>query len=300
MLSFLIFLNPSASGDSDEYDLGIDENTEITWEFSEVNEEKLEELRDEYGIDYIALDTDYEEGDEIMYKLTNYDDQEDYYKLYFDVYEEDERIGYTHARIAKDPDDLAADLFEDIGQNDFTYDFLFTLTKTNEYIQEFGSSIPEIYTLFVSVSYSSIIINSTAVGLEGVVILKYDDNGILEEFTIYYQEYLILLIELDDVSKPEIDFFLVSIIILIIIIIVGVNIVIAVVLILKHRKKREIVDKTLAPKKEVISAEVPKKAISPMIIDESPINLDDIKYCEMCGTKREVNNKFCTNCGNKF
>jgi len=300
MLSFLILVIPSASADSDEYDLGFDENTEITWEFKRVNEEKLEEFLDVYDIDYLALDLDYKEGDKLMYKLTNYDDEEDYYKLYFNVYEDDELIGYTHAKIAKDPEDLAADLFDDISQIDFTYDFIFVLPKTKDYIQEFGAAIPAIYNLFVGVSYRSIIIDSTVVGLQDIIVLKYDDDGILEEFKIYYQGYLILVIELDDVSKNEFNLYLFSIIIMTIVIIVVVNIVVAIVLITKHKKKREIADRTLAPKKEIISSEATKGSISPMITDKSTIILEDINYCEMCGTKRKLNNKFCTNCGNKF
>ena len=293
----------SAHAGSDEYDLGFDEDTEITWECTRVNEEKLEEFLDAYEVDYLALDFDYDEGDKVTYKLTSIDDEDDYYRLYFDVYENDEREreGIAHAKIAKDPDDLAADMFDDPTvtlESGFTYDFLFILTKSRDYIQEFGAAIPALYNLFVKVSYRSIIIDSTVLGLGDIVVLTYDDDGILEEFKVYYQNYLILVIELDSVSKSVPNIFpllIIGIIIPLIAALLGV----AIFLIIKHTKKESIEARTEELRKEDIS-HIPKETITPPIADQIGFGSKKPLYCELCGANRKPNANFCIKCGNKF
>ena len=293
----------SARAGSDDYDLGFDENTEITWECTRVNEEKLEEFLDAYEVDYLALDFDYDEGDKVTYKLTSYDDEDDYYRLYFDVYENDEpeREGIAHAKIAKDPEDLAGDLFDDptvTMESGFSYDFLFILTKSRDYIQEFGTAIPALYSLFVGISYRSIIIDSTVLGLGDIVVLTYDDDGILEEFKVYYQNYLILVIELDDVSKSEpniIPLLIIGIIIPLIAAILGV----VIFLIIKHTKKESIEARKEELRKEDIS-HIPKETITPPIVDHTGSELKKPQYCELCGAVRKINAKFCIKCGNKL
>jgi len=303
VICFSIIFMPSSRAGSDDYDLGFDENTEITWECTRVNEEKLEEFLDAYEADYLALDFDYDEGDKVTYKLTSFEDEDDYYRLYFDVYENDEREreGIAHAKIAKDPEDLAGDLFDDptvTMESGFTYDFLFILTKTRDYIQEFGTAIPALYSLFVGVSYRSIIIDSTVLGLGDIVVLTYDDDGILEEFKVYYQNYLILVIELDDVSKGEPNIFpllIIGLIIPLIAAILGV----AIFLIIKHTKKESIEARTEELRKEDIT-HIPKETITPPIVDQTGLELKKPQYCELCGANRKINANFCIKCGNKL
>lgn len=303
LLCCSIVVFQSVRADSDEYDLGIEEDTEITWEFTKVNEEMLEELFELYEVEYEAIYFDYKEGDELKYKLTSYDEEDDYYRLYFNVYENDELEGYTTHKVAKDPDDLSADWYAVAGQTNIeygdTYDLAIILTDTRDYLKEFDESIPSWDHERVYATSKSIVINNTDVNREDVAIFEYDEDGILEVFTLIYKNIIILEIELDDVSKSEFNLFFLILIVVIISSVVIV-LVVAILLIIRQGKKVPVKVKAVELKKEIVPFQAPIESIPATIADNSVMGVEEIIFCELCGAKKEVDAIFCTNCGNKF
>jgi len=303
VLCFSIMFVSSARADSDEYDLELDENTEITWEFTTVNEALLEELFKRYDVDYEALNHDIEEGDEIKYKLTSYDEEDDYYMLYFNVYEDDELEGYTTHKIAKDPDDLSADWYtlpgEPVSNYGNSYDLLIILTDTRDYLEDFDNSIPAADHDRVYSTSSSIVINNTVLYRDDIGIFEYDEDGILEKFTLIYKDVPILIIELDDVSKSQLS-ILVFLIIGIIIAGVVVLLAVGIILIVKNKNKIPVKITPLDPKKGVIAPPISETPRTIPTTNQAASGSQKIRYCDLCGAKRDVDALFCTSCGNRF
>ena len=152
----LISLTPLVYCASDDYDLGIKENTKVVWRINEVDEEKLKDFFD----DSEELDDsyfDYEEDDKIKYEINTISEnsEEEYYTVSYTEYLNDESKGAGAQRIAMDPKDIAEDWEEDLNLGEFS--IMFVLTDTEDYLDEFEDEIDPIYKLFVYVSGLSLI-----------------------------------------------------------------------------------------------------------------------------------------------
>lgn len=300
IFSFLLLMVPSVHADSDEYEVGFDENTEITWEFTKVNEDLLEEMYEFYDPEYEDVDFDYEEDDELKIKITSIDNEdEDYYELNFNLYENDELVGPSYFKVAKDPDDLAEDWINDENDPYFdygdSYDLFIILTDTEDYLEEFEETISTatLESAFISASSDSIVINNSFLGREDSVAFEYDDDGILEKMTIVYRNIEILEMELKDVTKDQFNlqtFLIITIVIAIIL----TPIIIGIVLIIKRRsRKSKGIEKPKESKGVVKPSAIPKTSIPPNIMEKA-------SFCEFCGTTRKTDATFCTSCGNKL
>ena len=219
------------------------------------------------------------------------------------MYEDDELEGYTTHKIAKDPDDLSADWYtlpgETVSDYGDSYGLLMILTDTRDYLHDFDNSIPAADHDRVYSTSSSIVINNTVAYREDIGIFKYDEDGILEKFTLIYKDIAILIIELDDVSKSELNiiFFLIIVVIISVAVVI---LAVAIILIMKRKRKVPVYVKPQEPEKVAIVSPLSKASIAQPITDQSALGTQETHYCELCGAKRDVDAIFCANCGNRF
>jgi len=299
----LISLTPLVYCDSDDYDLGIEENTKVVWRINEVDEEKLEDFFD----DSDELDDsyfDYEEDDKVRFEINSISEnsEEEYYTVSYTEFVNDESKGARAQRIAMDPKDMAEDWEEDLDLGEFS--IMFILTDTKDYLDDFEDEIDPIYKPFVYVSGSSIIINNTFLMPHFWLKMEYDEDGILEEFTFVLDGDEIFAMELRSYSKqdqfPLLGLIIAIIIITILAVVIGV-VVLVVVLVKKARKKTKVVPPV--PQKPPVDTK-PEGVIRTKEPTEAEVKKEpekiDYGYCENCGSKRESDATFCSYCGSKF
>lgn len=299
----LISLSPLVYCDSDDYELGIEENTKVVWRINEVDEEQLEDFFD----DSDELDDsyfDYEEDDKVRFDINSISEnsEDEYYTVSYTEFVNDESKGARAQRIAMDPKDIAEDWEEDFDLGEFS--IMFILTDTKDYLDDFEEEIDPIYKLFVYVSGSSIIINNTLLTPHFWLKMDYNEDGILEEFTFVLDGDEIFAMELRSYSEQD-QFPLLGLIIAIVIssllaIVIGV-VVLVVVLVKRAKKKRNVVP--TAPIKTQVDTK-PEGAIRTKEPTEAGVKEEpekiDYGYCEKCGSKRESDAAFCSYCGSKF
>ncbi len=299
----LISLTPLVYCDSDDYDLGIEENTKAVWRINEVDEEQIEDFfedSDELDDSYF----DYEEDDKVRFDINTISEnsEDEYYTVSYNEFVNDESNGARAQRIAMDPKDMAEDWEEDLDLGEFS--IMFVLTDTRDYLHDFEDEIDPIYKLFVYVSGSSIIINNTLLTPHFWLKMDYSEDGILEEFTFVLDGDEIFAMELRSYSKQD-QFPLLGLIIAIVIItllavVIGV-VVLVVVLVKKAKKKRKVVPAT--PQKPPVDTK-PEGLIRTKELTEAGVKKEpektDYGYCENCGSKRESDAAFCSYCGSKF
>ena len=299
----LISLSPLAYCDSDDYELGIEENTKVVWRINEVDEEQIEDFfedSDELDDSYF----DYEEDDKIKFEISSISEnsEEEYYTVSYTEYVNDESEGARAQRIAMDPKDMAEDWEEDFDLGGFS--IMFILTDTKDYLDDFEDEIDPIYKYFVYVSGSSIIINNTLLTPHFWLKMDYNEDGILEEFTFVLDGDEIFAMELRSYSKqdqfPLLGLIIAIVIITLLAIVVGV-VVLVVVLVKRAKKKRKVVP--TAPIKTQVDTK-PEEVIRTKEPVEAGIKEElekiDYGFCEKCGSKRESNAAFCSYCGSKF
>jgi hypothetical protein len=132
--------------------VGIDENSTVVWEVIDADEDQIEYLLERTDLD--EDDFDYEEEDKIKYEIRSITEnsEEEYYIISYDHYENDEDHGTKAERVAMDPEELAEDLEEDFELDD--YSITFVLTDTEDYIDDVGDDVSDIYKPFVYTSGS--------------------------------------------------------------------------------------------------------------------------------------------------
>ena len=284
----LISLTPLVYCDSDDYDLGIEENTIVVWRINEVDKEQIEDFfedSDELDDSYF----DYEEDDKVRFDINTISENSEgeYYTVSYTEFVNDESNGARAQRIAMDPKDMAEDWEEDLDLGEFS--IMFVLTDTRDYLHDFEDEIDPLYKLIVYVSGSSIIINNTFLTPHFWLKMDYSEDGILEEFSFVVEGDEIFGMELRSYSKqdqfPLLGVIIAIVLITILAIVIGV-VVLVVVLVKKAKKKRKVIP---AAPQEPPEAEVKKE----------PEKID-FGFCEKCGSKRESDAAFCSYCGSKF
>jgi len=291
-----ISVSPTAYCDSDDYDLAIEENSEVIWEVTDADEAEIEAFLS--YTDYDGDDFDFEEEDEFTYKINSISEvSDDYYSIDFNYFEDDEDHGTKSERVAMDPGDMAEKWEEN---NIDSYSMMFILTDIEDYLDEFEDDISDIYKNFVFTTSSKIILNATSIGYPYVLIMEYEDRGILDEFTLIYQGNEIFKVELKDYIKPP-EFPLLGV--MIVILIVGgiiTGVVIVVVSLNKSAKKKAKlkppvpITPYVETKTEVMTT---TKEVSEPEIKKGP---EKSLFCPVCGSKRESDAKFCPYCGNSI
>jgi hypothetical protein len=294
----LFSIMPICYCDSDDYELGIDENRKVVWEVTDVDEDELEQFLASSNLD--EDDFDYEEEDTFVYEINSITEVSDqYYSIEFYYYENDKNEGLKSEKIAIDPEDMADD-WEDQTLDDYSLEFV--LTDTDDYLDEFGDKVSDTYKDLIYTSGSSIILNATVGGFLFWLKMKYDKRGILEDYSLVYDGVQLFEIELKNYSKTnELPLFLIIIGIVIIIIIVVAVITVVVVLNKKAKIKKKTTTTTpIGSPVDIKTEDTTKtKEVSKVEIKKESEKIDNI-YCENCGSKRELNAQFCPYCGTKF
>ena len=299
ILCFVLFsVTPVIYCDSDEYELGIDENSTVVWEVIDADEDQIEYLLSVAELD--EDDFDYEEEDKIKYEINSITEnsEEEYYIISYNQYENDEDKGSKAERIAMDPDELADDL-EDFELDD--YSITFVLTDTEDYIDEVGDDVSDEYKPFVYTSGSSVILNGSVGGFLFWLKMDYDERGILEELSLVYDSNEIFNMEQKSYTKSDRLPLIWGIIIVLIILGAIVTLVIALIVVLtKHAKKKK-PPKAPAPTKPSDAAES-EQLEKTQIVSEDTAKEEPKKtqFCPNCGTERDMDSTYCTYCGAKF
>ncbi len=294
----LFSMTPAIYCDSDEYEMGIDENGIIVWEVIDADEDQIEYLLSVAELD--EDDFDYEEEDEIKYEINSITEvsDEEYYIISYDEYENDEDQGTKAEKIAMDPGELAEDL-EDFELDD--YSITFVLTDTEDYIDEVGDDVSDTYKPFVYTSGSSVILNGSVGSFLFWLKMDYDKHGILEEILLVYDGQEIFNMEQKSYTKSNRLPLIWIIIIFLLIIGAIITIVIALIVVLtKHAKKKK-PKKVPTPSEPSVIAE-PEQLEKTQIVseDEAKKKPKKTQFCSNCGAERDTDSAYCTYCGSKF
>lgn len=316
IISMSFFSFQFAAADGEDYDIEIEEDMHIIWECTDHNVDLFNELKAEWN--YVAYhDFELGEGDKMKFEIdtiTEYDDDGEYDVEihYFDDYDEDdeeESTGgttdygvYDSFYVAMDPVKLAADWTDGDG---YEYILEIICSDTEDYLAEFYANLEVDDRDSFSIYGSTITINQTVGAGSYQGILTYDEDGILEEYSIIYNGVLVYKMELDDVITSEElndpEFFTLIAIIVIIILLVGIIIVVIVVVLVSAKKKKSksgIIFPVPAPKKD---SQIPQTKTPE---DQGPpeTQMDVVvveRFCELCGSELDRDAKFCFSCGNK-
>ena len=294
----LFSVTPVIYCDSDEYEIGIDENSTVVWEVIDADEDQIEYLLSVAELD--EDDFDYEEEDKIKYEINSITEvsDEEYYIISYNQYENDEDQGSKTERVAMEPDELAEDL-EDFELDD--YSITFVLTDTEDYIDEVGDDVSDAYKPFVYTSGSSVILNGSVLSFVFWLKMDYDERGILEELSLVYDGQEIFNMEQKSYTKSDRLPLIWVIIIVLIILGAIVTLVIALIVVLtKHAKKKK-PPKVSAPTKPSDTAE-PEQLEKTKIISEDKEKEEPKKthFCSNCGTEIDIDATYCAYCGAKF
>ncbi len=294
----LFSMTPAIYCDSDEYEVGIDENSTIVWEVIDADEDQIEYLLSVTDLD--KDDFDYEKEDKIKYEINSISEvsDEEYYIISYDYYENDEDQGPKAERIAMDPEDLAEDL-EDLELDD--YSITFVLTDTEDYVDKVGDKVSDTYKPFIYSSGSSVILNGSFGGFLFWLKMDYDKRGILEEISLVYDGKEIFNMEQRSYTKSNQLPLFWLIIILLLIISAIVIVVVALVVVLTKKAKKKRLPKAPTPIKPSADAE-PEQLTKTQVVSQAEIKKEPVKtqFCANCGTKRDADAEFCTYCGSKF
>ena len=296
MILILFSISPAFYCDSDDYELDVDENGNVVWEVTDVDQDQLDSLLSLADLD--ADEFDYEEEDRIKYEINSINEiSNEYYIITYNYYENDEDLGARSEKIAMDPGDMAED-WEDLSLDD--YSVMFVLTDTKDYLNEFGDEVSDSYKKIVYNSGSSIIINGSVGGFFFWLEMDYDDRGIIEEFSLVYKGQEIFKMVQKNYSRSTESPSLV----LIFLIVIGIIILLAVVgliVVLSKKSKKQNKLITPAPKVSPVKLEA-ETMIKTKEAPKTEIEKEHIKpvYCQNCGSEREKDAIFCTYCGSKF
>ncbi|MFX1393021.1 MAG: hypothetical protein ACFFAH_05535 [Promethearchaeota archaeon] len=217
-----IIQNDSTEEDTDEdtdddtdYECKITEDSELTWKYTKFDPILIQNLSDIYNIDLISLnDIGAKEGSIIEYKIEDIENFEDKWRLEIS-YESDEISGENtqELKIYKDPKDVPNSWIYNI--EDLSLRIL--PSETQDYLDEIKENFKS--TESVDIERNSDLslaiyqyMNYTAVFTE----FRYNDNGIIEKFTLIFfdsiaLEYILEDYSLNDVIDENLDSFKITV-----------------------------------------------------------------------------------------
>lgn len=305
------------------YDLAIEEDDNLIWEISYINEEALQDLIDYEG--YSSSYSDLSEGDQYRWEITEvYPErensyEENYWKVDYTFYygqnlryEDAETSEDYEYKIAAEPESLVDDWFN---REEFEFGIVLLPDNTDYYLQEFYDNMPWDNKTVYSVSEYKLIENRSSIGHQDKVIITYNNEGIQQNYSLYYGEDLAYQYLLEEKYGNEgffSPFLIIGITFAVIVVLVIVFALVAIGR--KSSKKNYDTNKYANPyrandtSKSSTESQAPPQSVRDnsqniQQIEESDIEQEKPKvigYCTLCGGKQESDAEFCPYCGNRF
>ena len=205
LISLLIILNftiiPLAFG-ADEYQLSIKENIGIIWEHTFLNKTLIQNLITEEGYGETLLE--YEVGNQLKWDIDMIRSEEifnvEYWLIFFSIIKgknlEDVALdpyGECYTNIVKDPKDLFKVKFED---DDLPINLRILPVNAQKYLEVFVNNIPSANKSIFSSNKLVLIEDYTTKGKNHTIIRTFNEEGIISNYSLYYNgslayEYLL-------------------------------------------------------------------------------------------------------------
>jgi len=239
----------------EEYQLTLTEGTTLIYEYTKVDEDLLEDLADSTGVEEYEDLAEIDEGDQLKMVIATIEKEEDHWIIMVELYkgkEFEERGEDLEVKIYKDPSDLKDKILEEVDDDDDQSNLYFLPVNVKEYLDNFEESVIEDERYFeaeyeLSVDDTELTFDYTPLGYSDTIEQTYNEDGILEEFTILCNGEDAFKRELIDISQES--FNILSITILSIISISAISTIIGIYILRKKKyfpsDPEKIVDKLL-------------------------------------------------------
>ena len=179
---FLILCTPINVSSGEPFQIGFQENAELTYEYSYVNNLLLNELMSEdlsYA-DFMFIPV----GTMIKWKAIQVQETSQGWNILIEIWSGsafDELVDRFQARMFKNPVDFSQNLFNDTASN------LYLLpVNVSIYLDAFNNTIPSSERSYASVNRTQIIYDWTSSGRNDTIIHSYNRFGMLESLEIQY------------------------------------------------------------------------------------------------------------------
>lgn len=207
-LLLFIFINitlfPIVLGNN-QYNVAINLNSEIYYKYTNVNDELVEKLREEdfqkyfaftgglYGVDI---------GDNLKFVITKLDEKTNFWNYYLNK--------YTGAGLTIKRGDLNGYIYKNTSlflseflNSENPYDRpnwdkepIMIPANSNDYLSELNQTIPIIYQQIININNTQLRIDFSGGNFSDRIVYKYNEEGIYESCSVYYDNELAIRTEL--------------------------------------------------------------------------------------------------------
>lgn len=329
LLLFLIdfLLLPYLHANTD-FEIGIESGTAIIWEYSEINEDIMEDLvnQEGYNEDYLSLS----EGDQIrwdIYQIDPYSDSNtDYHEVFLYWFEgtnldteTGEYIGDYYTHVGMNASFVGDQYYTEDSDYSFSPTYIIC-APVNQYLTELITGFPESKQALYSVEGFSLIIDFTKKDGGDKIVITYNTQGVQETYQVFWEDNLAFKRELigvidSSINPDNIDLYIdnqeagdgeeedeVPIFIIMIIIMasnLGVCLACTFVRKIRYSKKSEEIKSSIATHAP-LEIESPSRVYSGISQESADDEVHFEGYCSLCGAKRDPDAQYCPECGNKY
>jgi len=197
----------------DEYELMLSEGTTLVYEYTEVNEDLLEELADSTGVEEYEDLAEIDEGDKIKMVIFAIEEEDERWVITLELYKGkdfEERAEDLEVKVYKDPSDLKDKILEEVDDDDDQSYLYFLPVNVKDYLESFEESVIEDDRYYevnyeLSVDDTELTFDYTIVGYSDIIEQIYNDDGILEKFSILCDGEDAFKRELIDISQESLN-----------------------------------------------------------------------------------------------
>ena len=214
MLIFLlspVFLTQSYA--NSEYDLKLENNYEITWRYSKVDEDLIERINTAFNSSLVCIsDPDTEKDMTIMHSIEKVEELANKWKIQISYKSDDaSKIKSKELTIYKNPSKISNEWVYEL--NDLRLRYL--PVDVDNYLNEFIEDFPSISNISIKKGSFSQILITRSIDNESVVCeITYDNLGIMDKFKLKIDDETALEYMKIEVRKNNLDFIPLIIIII--------------------------------------------------------------------------------------